>query len=222
MSETKQNSVKRNIACFSNEQDTHDGQLVSEPSFDLFNRSTGYVPVIFIKNERNDESNIIEINAGNQLLQPSENNGSQRENLHTHILEGLLKSSFIDRETGAILKLEGKKKTRLLVKSGVVNISLLLADVALIYTKDKLMYVIDRDAKKYLVEKTLTELEQELDDTIFFRANRQYIVNVNFIKSFKPYKKVKLLVDVSFNDLEEPVIVSQQVAPVFKKWINNA
>lgn len=221
MSETKQNSVKRHTAYFSKEQDTGDDQLVAESSFDLFNRNTRYVPVIFIKNECNDEPNTIEIYGGNQLSQSQENNG-QGENLHAHILEGLLKSSFIDRGTGAILKLEEKKKTRLLVKRGVVNISLLLTDIALIYTKDKLVYAIDRDAKKYLVDKTLTELEQELDDTIFFRVNRQYIVNVNFIKSFKPYKKVKLLVDVSFNDLEELVIVSQQVAPVFKKWINNA
>ena len=221
MSETKQNSVKRHIADFSKEQDIDRDQLVTESSFDLFN-STRYVPVIFVKNDRNDEPNTIEIYSGNQLSQLQENNGLQGENLHAHILEGLLKSSFIDRETGAILKLEEKKKTRLLVKRGVVTISLLLADIALIYTKDKLVYAIDCDAKKYLVDKTLTELEQELDDTIFFRVNRQYIVNVNFIKSFRPYKKVKLLVNVSFNELEEHVIVSQQVAPVFKKWINNA
>jgi hypothetical protein len=222
MSETKPNSVKRPIAYFSKEQDTGDDQLVAESSFDLFNRNTRYVPVIFIKNDCNDEPNTIEIYGGHQLSQSRQNSGSHGENLHAHILEGLLKSSFVDRETGAILKLEEKKKTRLLVKRGVVNISLLLTDIALIYTRDKLVYAIDRDAKKYLVDKTLTELEEELDDTIFFRVNRQYIVNVNFIRSFKPYKKVKLLVDVSFNDLEELVIVSQQVAPAFKKWIDNA
>jgi two-component system, LytTR family, response regulator len=84
------------------------------------------------------------------------------------------------------------------------------------------VYVINRDSKKYLIDQTLTELEQELDHAIFFRANRQYIVNLNFIKSFKPYEKVKLLLAVNVHDLAEPVIVSQQVAPVFKKWINDA
>jgi DNA-binding LytR/AlgR family response regulator len=30
-----------------------------------------------------------------------------------------------------------------------------------------------------------------LDHSIFFRVNRQYIINFNFIKSFKPYQKSK-------------------------------
>lgn len=222
MSETKQSSVKRHFGYFSKKEDRVDDKLVAESSFDLLNKNASYVPVIFIKNECKDEANPIEMYGKTQLSHSQENNASQRQNLHAHFLEGLLNSSFIHRETGAILKFEEKKKTRLLVKRGVMHISLLLADIALIYTKDKLVYAIDRDAKKYLVDKTLRELQQELDATIFFRVSRQYIVNVNFIKSFKPYKKVKLLVDLSFNQLAELVIVSPQVVPVFKKWINNA
>ena len=99
---------------------------------------------------------------------------------------------------------------------------MLLKNIALIYTKDKLVYAIDRDSKKYSIDKTLTELEEKLDDTIFFRASRQYIVNINFIKSFKALQKVKLLVDMDIPELEEPVIVSQHLAPAFKKWMNDA
>ena len=62
---------------------------------------------------------------------------------------------------------EKRKKSRLLVKRGVANIALLLIDIAVIYTKNKLVYVIDRDSKKYSIDKTLTELEEKLDDTIF-------------------------------------------------------
>jgi len=47
----------------------------------------------------------------------------------------------------------------------------------------------DRNSKNYLVDKTLTELEHELDQSIFFRGNRQYFVKVNFIRSFKLYKR---------------------------------
>jgi DNA-binding LytR/AlgR family response regulator len=60
-----------------------------------------------------------------------------------------------------------------------------------------------------------------LDHSIFFRANRQYIINFNFIKSFNPIKKVKLLVNMEVPDLEEPLIISQQVSPAFKKWMND-
>lgn len=218
MPETKQNLGKMLTACFSKEPGPGDVQLIAGPSLDAYNGSAKYMPVIFVEKGSN-RSSPIEINGG-QLSRSQRDDPAERESLHVHILEGLLKKS-IDTQKATIIKLE-KKRTRLLVKQGVANILLLLADVALIYTRDKLVYVIDRDSKKYLVDKTLTELEQELDHTIFFRANRQYIVNVNFIKSFKPYKKVKLLVDISLNQLEEPIIVSQQVAPFFKRWINNA
>jgi len=104
----------------------------------------------------------------------------------------------------------------------VANIALLLLDIAAIYTKNKLVYVIDKDSKNYSIDKTLTELEEKLDDTVFFRANRQYIINIYFIRSFKAYQKVKLLVDIDIPELEEPVIISQQVAPAFKKWMEEA
>jgi len=117
---------------------------------------------------------------------------------------------------------EKRKKSRLLVKRGVANIALLLLDIAAIYTKNKLVYVIDKDSKNYSIDKTLTELEEKLDDTVFFRANRQYIINIYFIRSFKAYQKVKLLVDIDIPELEEPVIISQQVAPAFKKWMEEA
>jgi DNA-binding LytR/AlgR family response regulator len=115
-----------------------------------------------------------------------------------------------------------RKRIRLLVKRGVTNIVLLLEDIAAIYTRNKLVYVIDRDHKKYLIDKKLMELEEQLDEDIFFRANRQYIININFVKSFRPFERVKLLVELNITGFEEDVIISQHVAPAFKKWMNDA
>jgi DNA-binding LytR/AlgR family response regulator len=66
------------------------------------------------------------------------------------------------------------------------------------------------------------ELEEQLDEDIFFRANRQYIININFVKSFRPFERVKLLVELNITGFEEDVIISQHVAPAFKKWMNDA
>jgi DNA-binding LytR/AlgR family response regulator len=115
-----------------------------------------------------------------------------------------------------------RKKTRLLVQQGVVNIPLLRSDIVAIYTKNRLVFVVDHNAKKYVVDKTLTELENELDKSVFFRANRQYIININFVRSFKPHQRVKLLVHLDIFEPEEPVIISQQAAPAFKRWLENA
>ncbi len=112
-----------------------------------------------------------------------------------------------------------KKRSRILVKKGIEYISLKLEEVALFYTEEKLVFAIDKSRQKYVVDKNLSALEAGLDNTVFFRANRKYIVNINFIKGYKPYQKVKLIVDMTLPELNHVIIVSQETAPYFRKWI---
>lgn len=121
-----------------------------------------------------------------------------------------------------ISHLEGRKKSRLVVRRGLEFIALKLEDIVLLYTENKLVYILDKDGKKYIGEKTLSEMELELDDSIFFRANRQYIININFIRGFKPFEKVKLLIELSLPELRHEIIVSQENAPHFREWIYEA
>ena len=108
------------------------------------------------------------------------------------------------------------------MKKGTENISLKLEDVVLFYTENKIVYVIDRSGKKYLADKNLSLLEQELDNSVYFRANRQYIININYVRGFKSFEKVKLQVDLTMPDLNHSIIVSQEMAPVFREWMLNA
>lgn len=114
------------------------------------------------------------------------------------------------------------KRSRLIVKKGNENIALPLEDIVLIYTHDKLVFAVDLYSKKYMCDRTLSELENELDDVIFFRANRQYILSINYIRSFKPYEKVKLLVGMVIPEINHSIVVSQETAPVFKQWLRGA
>jgi len=115
-----------------------------------------------------------------------------------------------------------KKKTRLIVQRGIENIALKVDDIALIYTENKLVFVVAKDERKYLCDKTLSELETVLDNSVFFRANRQYIINVEYIRGFKSFEKVKLQVDLTFSLNSHRIIISQETAPHFKKWIYEA
>jgi DNA-binding LytR/AlgR family response regulator len=114
-----------------------------------------------------------------------------------------------------------RRKTRLLVQKGIENILLKIGDIVLFYTENKVIYVIDRFEKKYFVYSTLSELENELDPSLFFRANRQYIINIDFIKSFRSYEKVKIKVDM-YPESKHLIIVSQETAPFFRKWMHDA
>ncbi|HET6996386.1 MAG TPA: LytTR family DNA-binding domain-containing protein, partial [Chitinophagaceae bacterium] len=88
------------------------------------------------------------------------------------------------------------------------------------YTEEKIVFVLDRDGRKYMIDKKLADLEDELDKSVFFRANRQYIVNIGFVKSYKTYERVKLQVDLSMVNLNHHIVISQEMAPLFKKWIS--
>lgn len=112
-----------------------------------------------------------------------------------------------------------RKKTRLIVRRGEESIALRVEDVAFIYREGILVIVVDMEMKKYLCARNLMQLEEELDEAIFFRVNRKYIVNINCIKSYRSFDKVKLAVNLVIGNTDHQVIVSQETAPLFKKWI---
>ncbi|KAK6020519.1 LytTr DNA-binding domain protein, partial [Ostertagia ostertagi] len=109
-----------------------------------------------------------------------------------------------------------KPKERMIVRRGIENIALRVDDIVIAYTENKVVYVLDKDGKKYLSDKNLGELHQQLDNRVFFRANRQYVVNIAFVKSYKTYEKVDLTMPLS----NHHIVVSQEMAPGFRKWMN--
>jgi len=165
--------------------------------------------------------NAFEYNGIDYLLKPVSKDDLSKAIMKYKMLEKHFNSGS-KRMHNLIHQFGSKKKTRLLVRKGLENISLRLDEIALFYTENKIVYVVDHTGKKYLVDKNLTDLEEELDDSMFFRANRQYIVNINYVKGFKAYEKVKLLVDLTLPEISHCIIISQETAPAFRKWMYEA
>ena len=112
-----------------------------------------------------------------------------------------------------------KKKTRLILRKGNENIALKVEDIAFIYRDNTIILAVDKEEKKYLCDRNLSALEEELDEAMFFRANRKYIVNIQYIRGFKSFEKVKLEVSLTLPCINHNIIVSQENAPLFKKWM---
>lgn len=197
-----------------------DVQLGDGLSFEIFNQSRNRVPVIFITGYDEFMLNAFEYNGIDYLLKPIDGISLKKALAKYRMLE----KHFADHNSlSNLLQYIGNhKKKRLVVRKGMENISLRLDDVVLFYTENKIVYTIDKYGKKFLVDRNLGELETTLDEQIFFRANRQYIVNINFIKGFKSYEKVKLQVDLTIPELNHCIIVSQETAPQFREWMYNA
>ncbi|HKZ66113.1 MAG TPA: LytTR family DNA-binding domain-containing protein, partial [Chitinophagaceae bacterium] len=191
-----------------------DVQLPDGLSFDIFNQVSIKSPVVFVTGYDKFMLNAFEHNGIDYLLKPVD----EKDLSKTLAKYKTLENHFIDNSF--IRSFRQRFKTRLLVRRGIENIPLPVQDIAIIYTENKLVYVVDKDGKKYIADKHLAELEQELDNSIFFRVNRQYIINIGFVKSYKAYEKVKLQVDLTMSDLHHHIVVSQEMAPCFRKWIN--
>ena len=216
-------SVKDGVEILSDNQEADiifsDIQLSDGLSFEIFSATKLKIPVIFITGFDSFLTNAFEYNGIDYLLKPIDKSDLQKALIKYKTLE----LHFKEHNTLAVEKLSesfsGKRKNRIVVHKGIENVSLKLEDIVLFYTESKIVYVLDKCGKKFLYDKNLTDLENELDKNMFFRANRQYLVNIEYIKSYKSYERVKLLVDLSIDNLNHCIIISQETAPVFRKWI---
>lgn len=198
-----------------------DVQLSDGLSFEIFNKTQINLPVIFITGYDQFMMNAFEYNGIDFLLKPVD-----RQELEKSLHKYRMLERHFTESNASIRKLidyiDHSRKKRIVVRKGMENISLRIEDVVLFYTEHKIVFAIDRFGKKYLADKNLSDLLYDLDDKSFFRANRQYIVNINFIKGFKTFEKVKLQLDLSVPEIEHSIIVSQETAPAFRKWMQEA
>ena len=140
-----------------------DVQLPDGLSFEIFNQVSVKSPVVFVTGYDQFVLNAFEHNGIDYLLKPVDERDLTRTLTKYRTLENhfALHSSFLQL-------FRPKIRTRLLVRKGIENIPLKMEDIVVIYTENKLVYVIDKDGKKYIAEQHLADLEEELDDSVFF------------------------------------------------------
>lgn len=60
-------------------------------------------------------------------------------------------------------------------------------DIVLIQREDRSTVIYTASGERYVTGDSLSETEARLDDTIFFRCHKSYIINLNFISNITPY-----------------------------------
>lgn len=198
-----------------------DVQLPDGLSFEIFRATEIKTPVIFITGYDEFMINAFSFNGIDYLLKPIDKRELEKALVKYQMLEKHF-AGHNDTIKNLSKYFAASQKNRMVVRKGLEHIALKMDDIILFYTENKLVFVIDRSGRKYITDKTLSELDISLDNTRFFRANRQYIVNLNFIKGFKTFEKVKLQIDLMLPVPDHNIIVSQENAPQFKEWIYNA
>jgi two-component system LytT family response regulator len=196
-----------------------DIQLSDGLSFNIFNSLNISCPVIFITAYDKYLTEAFEYNSIDYLLKPivpAKLKAAIRKykKLQTHFV------SNYSALTEHFQRSQDKKISRIVVKRGLEFQTVRLEDVAYFFTEHKLVFLVDKENRKYLADRSnLSDLEEELDPKLFHRVNRKYIINANYIRRFKPLDRSKINVELLMN-VNEEIIVSQENASSFKKWIS--
>ena len=93
-------------------------------------------------------------------------------------------------------------------------------DIAYFYIHQKLVFVRTFSGSEFIADFTLDKLEKELSSSLFFRANRQFILNSKAVKLIKNWFNGKILVDV-MPQFEDRIVISREKTGVFKEWLES-
>lgn len=115
---------------------------------------------------------------------------------------------------------EAAYKKRFLGKVGQRLFFVPTPSVSYFQADNKIVYLIDREGHRYIVEGTMDKLMEQLNPQAFFRVNRTYIIHIEAIKQIKPYPNNRLRIVAEATPPEEELIVSRERVVEFKEWAN--
>ncbi len=110
-------------------------------------------------------------------------------------------------------------KSRFLVYAGNSLIPVPVQEVAYCYSEDGVTFLMTNTEQRHMLNDSLDQLEQQLDPTLFFRANRQFIVSIHAVNTLHPHFNQKLKLTVQPETTTE-IIISKLKATAFKNWLN--
>lgn len=218
-------SISDTVAFLQNQQAPDllflDIQLADGRSFEIFEKTTVDVPIIFTTAYDQYTLNAFKLNSVDYLLKPVQKDDLRKAlDKFKKVIRKGLNANEID-VLKEIIRANGHSyKHRLVIKAGNKIQFKPTEDVGYFFADGKEAYMVSRkENRKYLVSYTLEELENILDPKEFFRISRKFIVRADAIMEVKGLISSKLEVKLS-QPTEHELAVSRERAHEFKKWLD--
>jgi two-component system response regulator LytT len=196
-----------------------DIQLPDGLSFDIFRNIKLSVPVIFCTAYDQYALEAFDANGIDYLLKPF-NKASVSKALDKY--QSLkIKFSTPDNSHGKLIQLLGQQlgsySPSIIVYKGDKIIPIETKDIALLYLEDKYVFAVTFELKKYIVSQNLEEIEN-ICGALFFRANRQYLVNRKAVKDASKHFNRKIIVHLVINYPAE-ILIGKLKITSFIDWL---
>ena len=218
-------SVADSIEWFSTNQKPDlilmDVRLADGLCFEIFSACHITTPVIFTTAYDEYAMRAFKVNSIDYLLKP----------IHKQELAGALAKfkqlagnqhaePMISDLIDIIKKQEPVYRSRFLIQVNDGYKTVVVKNIDYIYSEFKITNLVLENGQEHVVPYTMDEMEEQLDPAIFFRANRQYIINVNSIKDIHNFFNGKLKVILhKYPDAE--IFISREKAAAFKQWLDH-
>lgn len=195
-----------------------DIQLADGLSFEVFQKIEVAAPIIFTTAFDQYAIQAFKVNSVDYLLKPI-----QKDDLNA-ALGKFLKSNKPAAIDPAILKqLLGSmqapsKREGLLVKEGGGFVQIAISELQYCYSEDSITFGVTEN-KRFIIDETIDELFDSLDQAKFYRINRGQIVAKTSIHKIDPYFNHRVILSIA-NPRDLEFIVSRQKTSDFKKWMN--
>lgn len=203
-----------------------DIELADGQSFEIFNQTTVTSPVIFTTAYDEYAIKAFKVNSVDYLLKPVKEEDLKKSiDKFQQLRSAFAKGSKSSLNIQSLLEeLTSQKQAtfdyreRFLIKQGQRYFTINTEDIAYFYTKEKAVFLKCWDGKEYIVDYSLDDLEKEMNPKSFFRANRQFLVELKSVDRIHMWFNSKLKVQLR-PEASEEMIISREKAAEFKQWL---
>jgi len=192
-----------------------DIQLDDGISFEIFDAVKIEAPVIFTTAYNEYAIRAFKVNSVDYLLKPidelalSAALGKFRKHFQT---AGDVESRIFK----AFNQLSAKYKTRFFVKTGLRFQSVPVEKICSFFVEERCSFLKTTEGKNFDLDYSLDQIEKMVNPELFFRANRNFLVDINCIDEIVAYSSSRLKLKLGKTE----IIVSRDNVAEFKKWMD--
>ena len=199
-----------------------DIQLADGISLDIFSEYKLTCPVIFTTAYNEYAIRAFKVNSIDYLLKPIDKNDLAAAFQKFHLLQAKFNDALYLQQMKELFANfnQGKQfKERFAVHIGRSVTLVPVEDIA-VFLKEELIYLINREGHKFITDfRSLDEVEELVNPKAFYRVNRQHLVHLPFIDSYRGDDTGKLTLKLRGIKTSE-LIVSKEKAAEFRKWFD--
>lgn len=195
-----------------------DIQLADGNAFDFLSKAKPSSSIIFTTAYDQYAIRAFSVNSIDYILKPVDE-GRLSAAISKFESTSIVAPDYIDTILDALRPPKKRYRTRFLISQGDKFVTLMVEDIAFIYSENKMTYAVNFKSETFQVELPLNTLIDQLDPDTFFRANRQVIINIKSVVKIEPYFAGKISVTTHPKSPVQ-VIVSREKGVMFKTWLN--